>query len=83
MEPSTNLIPYLNSSSLIVFGITHVANVAQPMINNAFIMFCSVFFDLNIIMFFMGGKLFLKIMGIVYTDKGEWCGKAGIADIYH
>jgi hypothetical protein len=46
-------------------------------------MFCSVFFDLNIIMFFMGGKLFLKIMGIVYTDKGEWCGKAGIADIYH
>lgn len=32
----------------------------------------------------MGGKLFLKkIVRNVYTDKGEWCGKAGIADIYH
>jgi len=84
MDPSTSLIPYLNSSSLIVFGIAHVANVAQPMINNAFIkikcfLFVCMFFDLNIIIFFTGGKLFLKIMGIVYTDKRGWCGKAGIA----
>jgi len=44
------------------------------MINNAFIkikcfLFVCMFFDLNIIIFFRGGKLFLKIMGIVYTDK--------------
>jgi hypothetical protein len=29
----------------------------------------------------MGDKLFFKV--IVYTDKREWCNKAGIADIYH
>jgi hypothetical protein len=29
----------------------------------------------------MGDKLFFKV--IVYTDKGEWCNKASIADIYH
>ena len=82
MDPSTSLIPYLNSSSLIMFGIAHVTNVAQPMINSAFIkikcfLFVCMFFDLNIIIVFMGNKLFFKV--IVYTDKREWCSKAGIA----
>jgi hypothetical protein len=52
-----------------VFGIAHVANEAQPMISNVFINV----FDLNIITFFVGGKLFLERN--VYTDKGGGVGK--------
>jgi hypothetical protein len=86
MDASTSLIPYLKSSSLIVFGIAHVANEAQPMINNVFIkikcfLFVTFVFDLNIIKYFVGGTLFLKRN--VYTDKGGGCGKAGIVNIYH
>jgi hypothetical protein len=85
MEPSTSLIPYLKSSSLIVFGIVHVANVAQPIINSAFIK-C---FYLYVFLFkyndsFCGGQvIFEKMMENVYTDKGGDGGKAGIVDIYH
>jgi len=85
MDASTSLIPYLKSSSLIVFGIVHVANEAQPMINNAFIkikcFLFTMFFYLNVIKYFVGGTLFLEKM--VYTDKGGGCGKAGIVYIYH
>jgi hypothetical protein len=56
MDTSTSLTPYFSSSSLNAFGIAHVANEAQPMINNVFINV----FDLNIIMFFVGGTLFLE-----------------------
>ncbi len=42
-----------------------------------------MFFYLNIMIVFVGGKLFLKVIRSVYTDKEGWCGKAGIADIYH
>ena len=71
MDPSTSLIPYLKSSSLIVFGIVHVANVAHPMISNAFMNYClskynKVFCGRHVIL----GKG-------VYTDKGGGCGKAG------
>ena len=84
MDPSTSLIPYLRSSSLIVFGIAHVANEAQPMINNAFI---NVFwFKYNKV--FCGGQVILEnsmyaIHKEVYTDKGGGCGKAGIVNIYN
>jgi len=77
MEPSTSLNPYLNSSSLIVFGIVHVANVAQPMINSAFINSCLFKYNNS----FCGGHV---IFGEdVYTDKGGDGGKAGIANIYY
>ena len=72
MDPSTNLIPYLRSSSLIVFGIVHVANVAHPMISNAFMNYC--LFKYNKV--FCGRHVVFK--GGVYTDKGGGCGKAGI-----
>ena len=77
MDPSTNLIPYLNSSSLIVFGIVHVANVAHPMISNTFMNYC--LFKYNKV--FCGRHVILKRN--VYTDKGGGCGKAGIVYIYH
>ena len=38
-----------------------------------------MFFYLNIMIVFVGGKLFLKVIRSVYTDKEGWCSKAGIA----
>ena len=72
MDPSTSLIPYLRSSSLIVFGIIHVANVAHPMISNAFMNYC--LFKCNKV---FCGRHVVLVEG-VYTDKGGGCDKAGI-----
>ena len=71
MEPSTSLIPYLKSSSLIVFGIAHVANEAQPIISNVFINVC-FWFKYNKV--FCEGHVVFK--GGVYTDKGGGVGKS-------